>query len=128
MTHDEALRTESRVLAKGLTNKRGQQPPEISDMIHTIASQDDITTRKLLAGSLNLYSRAMQGRLDKFWKEDDVSNLFIILNILQSTYNGQIPSDLDTPLTGTGRPTDEDNHPADLPQVIREMAGSPRGP
>jgi hypothetical protein len=93
--------------------------PRISDMIRTIVSQDDKTGRALLAGALNLYTRAMRGRVNKYWMEDDIQNLFTIVDILITTYEGQVPAELDEPQAA---------EPADLPKVIREMAGSPRRP
>ena len=106
--------------------------PRISDMIRSLISRNDRYGREILAGAINLYTKATHGRLEQVWTEKDVSNLFFITSILLSVYEGteELPE---------GSATDQDpdqDHPDDPntfipksePEVLRPrtLAGGPK--
>lgn len=101
--------------------------PKISDIIRSLISEDDLLAREIFAGTINLYRKAMKGRLNQNWDERDVSNLLILARILMTVQEG-IPEDLDERSEQANGVQEQPIQPPaqPLPKSLRELTGSPR--
>jgi hypothetical protein len=97
--------------------------PRISDMIRDLISENDLLGREIFAGAINLHAKAMKGRLNRSWTEGDVSNLFIIVNILMTVYESRIDNQETSTTAGQGT---EPESATRLPTSITELTGAPR--